>query len=285
MIEIIPNWHPLLVHFAVGLLSTAVLFYLAAVFLSKRHPWKKQWLDMANWCLWTGCLFAIATATAGWFAYNSVAHDAASHAAMTVHRNWALPTDATFLLIGLWAIILARKERQPGFLFLSFAATAAVMLMITGWLGAEAVYRYGLGVMSLPTVEEGADGHNHRHDTMQNGTSEGEHNHAATEIDQPIKPEESQHQHDHESKEISPINEQAEGITEHTHKTMPEIVTGPSVQQSASDQHFHGSNSTKPTKASLDQDNSSEINTTPSGHHSSPHTHEHTKKIHTHQTH
>ncbi len=30
MIEIIPNWHPLLVHFTLGLLSTSVLFYLAS---------------------------------------------------------------------------------------------------------------------------------------------------------------------------------------------------------------------------------------------------------------
>ena len=37
------------------------------------------------------------------------------------------------------------------------------MLIITGWLGSEAVYRYGLGVMSLPVVESNTDGHDHQH--------------------------------------------------------------------------------------------------------------------------
>jgi uncharacterized membrane protein len=46
MIEIIPNWHPLLVHFTVGLLSTSVLFYLASAVLSHTNSWKQQWL---NW--------------------------------------------------------------------------------------------------------------------------------------------------------------------------------------------------------------------------------------------
>ena len=158
MIEIIPNWHPLFVHFTVGLLSVAVIFYFLTTLLPKQHRWKQQWLNMANWSLWSGCLFATATVTAGWLAYNSVAHDATSHAAMTLHRNWALPTAATFLLIGLWATVLARKDRQPGLLFLTFSAIAAMMLMVTGWLGAEAVYRYGLGVISLPKVEMGSNG-------------------------------------------------------------------------------------------------------------------------------
>jgi hypothetical protein len=35
--------------------------------------------------------------------------------------------------------------------------------MIAGWLGAEGVYRYGLGVMSLPAVETSNDLHQHSH--------------------------------------------------------------------------------------------------------------------------
>jgi uncharacterized membrane protein len=232
VIEIIPNWHPLFVHFTVGLLSTSVLFYLAGIFIPRRHPWKQQWLNMANWCLWTGCLFAIATAIAGWLAYNSVAHDTASHAAMTLHRNWALPTAATFLVLGLWAIILAKKDRRPGFLFLTFATVAAVVLMITGWLGAEAVFRYGLGVKSLPVVAKGAEGHNHSHSAMHSEAGESENSSAATGSDTPEQVEESQHQHDHhEGVEIAPENDQANQITmpdretnaeghNHSHNTM-----------------------------------------------------------------
>ena len=163
MPDIIPNYHPILVHFTIALLSISVLFYLLRLLLPVNHRWKEQWLNMANWSLWTGCLFAIATVIAGWFAYNSVAHDMSSHAAMTLHRNWALPTATLFLLLGFSSIRLAIRNKTPGFKFLSVSILAAILLMVTGWLGAEAVYRYGLGVMSLPQVEAGADGHNHSH--------------------------------------------------------------------------------------------------------------------------
>lgn len=186
-VEIIPNWHPLFVHFTIGLFSIAVIFYFASASLPKKNRWKQQWLTMANWSLWSGCLLTFATAIAGWLAYNSVAHDSASHSAMTLHRNWALPTAAAFLLLGLWAILLAKKGRRPGFLFLSYSALAGTALMVTGCLGSEAVYRYGLGVKSLPKVEAGADGHNHNHGggdghnhSHGNGVSDGyDHKHSA----------------------------------------------------------------------------------------------------------
>jgi|LWDU01.1.fsa_nt_gi uncharacterized membrane protein len=169
MITIIPNWHPILVHFTIGLLSISVLFYFAERLLPIGHRWKEQWLHMANWSLWTGCAFTLMTVLAGWHAYNTVVHDAASHEAMTLHRNWALATACIFLIVGISAAAIARESSRPKLLFLSVSAVAAILLMITGWLGSEAVYRYGLGVMSLPVVESGADSHNHsRHGTPQN---------------------------------------------------------------------------------------------------------------------
>ena len=172
MISIIPNWHPILVHFTVALLSISVVFYFAARLLPQAHRWKEQWSHMANWSLWTGCVFTVLTVVAGWFAYNSVAHDSLSHAAMTLHRNWAIPTAILFIFIGITAISLARNKSKPGFLFLSVSAVATIMLLTTAWLGAESVYRYGIGVLSLPTVESGADGHDHSHETMSDSDTE-----------------------------------------------------------------------------------------------------------------
>lgn len=160
MIEIIPNWHPILVHFTIALLSTSVgLFLLAA--LLKTHRWREQWLSVANWNLWIGAGFAILTALAGWDAYNTVAHDTPSHAAMTDHRNWALATLAIFLVLAAWSIVRHRAKKLPDLPFLIIAVIAGGLLMSTGWHGAEAVYRYGLGVMSLPQVE--GEGHAHEH--------------------------------------------------------------------------------------------------------------------------
>jgi len=227
MIEIIPNYHPIVVHFTIALLSISVLFYLIRLLLPINHPWKEQWLNMANWSLWTGSIFIMLTVIAGWFAYNSVAHDTASHAAMTLHRNWAVPTALFFLVLAISSINLARKRIMPGFKFLSVSVIAAVLLMVTGWLGAEAVYRYGLGVMSLPQVEEGADGHNNETSTseMLEGISEQhhdavEHAHSVTEktmieLIPPIVEEQANHSHD--AMEESPVQDEPSDDHNHTH--------------------------------------------------------------------
>ena len=256
MIEIIPNWHPLLVHFTVGLLGTSVLFYLASACLSTTNAWKQQWLNMANWSLWSGCLFAMGTAFAGWLAYNSVAHDSTSHAAMTLHRNWALPTASSFLLLGIWAIFIARKDRRPGFLFLTFSIIAASALMVTGWLGAEAVYRYGLGVKSLPVVAEGADGHNHSHGSEYDESAmnvEGHQQHGTTEIEQPLT--EDGHQHSPETKEIPSEIKQTMQPDGHQHEHGEQTILQNQPLEEGNHQHSHENKKTPlETEQPLKQD-------------------------------
>ncbi len=169
MIEIIPNWHPLLVHFTIGILSCSVLFYVASYAFDLNFRLERQWIHVANWTLWTGCLFTIFTVLAGWHAYNTVAHDDVAHAAMTLHRNWAIPTALAFLLLGVAALRTVKRNRKPAALFISSSIIALLMLMTTGWLGAEVVYRHGLGVMSLPNTQE--EHHHHAHEANEEASS------------------------------------------------------------------------------------------------------------------
>ncbi len=161
MIEIIPNWHPIFVHYTVALLSLTVGFHIMCHFLTEGNL-KQQLTILARWNLWIGTGFGIITAIAGWLAYNSVAHDAPSHAAMTEHRNWAFVTLGLFILLTGWSLWSERQGRLPGKLFLTGLLVAGVLLTSTAWHGAENVYRYGLGVMSLPQAE--GEGHAHQHD-------------------------------------------------------------------------------------------------------------------------
>ena len=117
MIAILPNWHPMLVHFTIGLLGTSVVFYFASALLAKDHNWKQQWRHVANWSLWSGCLVTIGTVFAGWYAYNTVAHDQSSHAAMTLHRDWALATASLFLILGLTAVRIVKKIKHRAICF------------------------------------------------------------------------------------------------------------------------------------------------------------------------
>ncbi len=161
MIDIIPNWHPILVHFTIGLLATAVIFYLLAILMPDHSTLKTNWFIVARWSLWTGMGITLLTLIAGYLAYNSVAHDTPSHAAMTEHRNWAFATAAAFAVLTLWSLWIHSKKRTPGLVFLTVALLSGGLLATTGWHGGEAVYRYGLGVMSLPQTS--GEGHAHQH--------------------------------------------------------------------------------------------------------------------------
>ena len=153
MFEVIPNWHPFFVHFTVALLTLSFVFYTLAI-VWQSASLRSQWFTYGNWNLWLGVAFSLVTVAAGWFAYNTVTHDTPSHAAMTDHRNWAIGTLIVFIALAAWAFYLKRKNSFPGLAFLSIGVLALALLTTTGWRGAELVYRYGLGVMSLPRVED-----------------------------------------------------------------------------------------------------------------------------------
>lgn len=154
MIQIIPNWHPVFVHFSVALLATSALFYLAA-FLPGR--WDGVFLSVARVNLFTGFAITIATVIAGFLAYNSVLHDDPSHVAMTDHRNWALAATAVWAASAAWEAWRAWQGADRSFLVLIVLLIGTALLGVTGFKGGELVFRHGLGVQSLPN----ADHHQH----------------------------------------------------------------------------------------------------------------------------
>jgi uncharacterized membrane protein len=173
MIEIIPNWHPIFVHFTIALCSTAVGFYLLAYLFNQVRIIPKvlstELEIVARWCLWAAALVSIITVLAGLYAFNTVRHDAISHAAMTNHRNWALPTACAILLVAMWSGWRHYKHTALNLTFILALLIAQSLLLSTAWRGAELVFRYGLGVMSLPQAEEG-EGHHYHEGMMVNPT-------------------------------------------------------------------------------------------------------------------
>lgn len=158
--DILPNWHPIFVHFTVALLLVAAALHVASHFVSNKTL-VEQWTTVARWNLWIGVGATLLTVAAGMYAYYTVDHDTPSHAAMTVHRNWAIATTMLFLAIVGWELWLARHGRGKSWLFTGLLVGAASLLLTTAWHGGELVYRHGLGVMSLPKVE--GEGHAHEH--------------------------------------------------------------------------------------------------------------------------
>jgi uncharacterized membrane protein len=166
VIEILPNFHPVLVHFTVALFSVATALFVGLPVAGKYLPenLRQQLEIVARWNLWLGAAATILTVAAGFHAYNTVAHDGPSHAAMTDHRNWAIATFVLFLSLAAWSILFVRAGKRLGIPFVALLLIAQLVLLSTGWRGGELVYRHGLGVLSLPAVEAGDDGHGHGHD-------------------------------------------------------------------------------------------------------------------------
>ncbi len=190
MIEILPNWHPIFVHFTVALLTMSVVFYVFHLLLPREHRQQHAVVLLAQVNLWIGTSFAVITAIAGWFAYNSVAHDTPSHAAMTEHRNWALVTLAVFFLLTLWSIAFRKRKKAPVF-FVIILLLAGGLLTSTAWHGAESVYRYGLGVMSIP--KSSGEGHAHEH---SDGEGHADTAKTQTEATGAVPHDTKNHQHD-----------------------------------------------------------------------------------------
>lgn len=165
MLDIIPNWHPIFVHFTVALFSLSIVLFVVTPFV--KPALQDQWWIVARWCLWFGAGLTLITGLSGLYAYNTVAHDTTSHAAMTEHRNWAVATITVFFVLTAWSVIRIRRRQTLGAIFATVMVFSGGLLASTAWHGGEVVYRYGLGVKSLPKPEgEGhahdhADGHSH----------------------------------------------------------------------------------------------------------------------------
>ncbi len=173
MPTIIPNWHPLLVHFPIALIAVSALFTLGAKLLDGK-PLARQWQTVGHWTLWLAAVAALAAAGAGWFAFNSVSHDEAGHAAMLLHRGWALPTVAAITSLALWDGLRTRRSGSASWLFVALLWIAFAAVGATAWLGGELVYRHGLGVLALPQPHTDSDHHHadHHHD---HGAEPGDH--------------------------------------------------------------------------------------------------------------
>ena len=160
MIDIVePNLHPIIVHFVIAFLITGPILLLLAALLPPDSKLRVSACHAGDWMMGLGLLAMIAAIAAGFQAYYSVAHDGPSHIAMTDHRNWAIVTATSFLAIGLYRLYKRGKAPTMGFLVALFLPV--MFLTITGWKGGHLVYRYGLGVASLPEVTGAAHDHVH----------------------------------------------------------------------------------------------------------------------------
>ena len=141
-------WHPLLVHFTVGLLATSVGLHFAAR-LVRPAQWRERLYAAARIDLWIGALVTALTVGAGMIAFGAAPrHFDDPRYLMTVHSWFAYGTFALFAALA--AVSAWMRDRpgaaQPSWPFLAGLLVALAALAVTGWLGGELVFSHALGV-------------------------------------------------------------------------------------------------------------------------------------------
>jgi uncharacterized membrane protein len=139
MIEIIPNWHPVFVHYPIAF-ATAATFFMGIGLVFKSKLWAAQCVVFSRWMLWAAALFASIAAVFGWFAYNSVDHDDPGHLAMTLHRNWALVSLSVLVLLAAIDLWPKRTVVSPSYGFLILLIAAWLLVISSAWHGGEVVF-------------------------------------------------------------------------------------------------------------------------------------------------
>jgi Cu(I)/Ag(I) efflux system membrane fusion protein len=170
--SIIPNIHPIFVHFTIATVSISFIFhifYLLGSYRYKRSTLVSELGIVARWCLWLAGLFSILTVLAGLHAYYTVLHDEAGHLAMQTHRNSAIISFVLILLATTISIGQYRRKSEPNHLLLLILFITQISVLTTGYLGGEVVYRYGIGVIKAQTSDMQLSHNHHHHD---NKTSE-----------------------------------------------------------------------------------------------------------------
>jgi uncharacterized membrane protein len=205
-----PNIHPVLVHFSYAL-TVAGAIAICIVSIAPSGGWRDTLKVAADWMIGLGAAAIILTIAAGFQAFASVNHDGPSHAAMTAHRNWAVPTGVAILVLAAWR--WTRRNDRPSILFSLIFLLAAVSLSVTAWRGGQLVYAHGLGVSRMPMAV--GEGHDHEHAPgEEHGDEAAAHEHDdADDHEHELESGEAHDHgdtHDHSDDDDAPITEEHE---------------------------------------------------------------------------
>lgn len=142
---IIPNYHPLFVHFPIALSAMAFFSFLGYVIFPKKG---KELLAVSKWSLWACAVMSVFTVLAGFHAEMTVPHTEKVHKYIEGHEGWAIPSAGFSIILAILTFWFRKIWGQKWkFLTLISLALSFVLFSITAWHGGELVYRHGIGVM------------------------------------------------------------------------------------------------------------------------------------------
>jgi uncharacterized membrane protein len=130
--------HPVLIVFPLGLLATAVVFDIIALFTSSAI-----WSQVAFYMIAAGVVGGLIAALFGLVDWMAIAPG--TRAKSIGSRHGLLNVVVVVLFAGSWWLRLPLPERPTG-LALALSFLGALLSFYTGWLGGELVFKHGVGV-------------------------------------------------------------------------------------------------------------------------------------------
>ena len=153
---LLPGWHPIVVHFPLALVSSAVLLLLAARLL-RQERLAATLATVGTWNLCLGALAALFAIGTGLAAALHLDVSPAAHHAISLHVRWAMFTTLALVLLAVWRGAGNAQESRPSWIMMIVLLGAFAALVVTGYRGGPNVYRYGVGVRI--SAESGASAH------------------------------------------------------------------------------------------------------------------------------
>ncbi|MBI3609544.1 MAG: DUF2231 domain-containing protein [Nitrospirae bacterium] len=144
--------HPVVVHFPIALLFTAVFFEILG-FLLRRE----QYRQFGFWLLILGFLSGLVAAGFGLWGEAAAVKMGVPEKAIERHESFAVSTLITFgllLIYRRWARDRWSSHRKT--IYISAAVAGLLLLGTTGYFGGELVYEYGAGVSKTAPGRSGS---------------------------------------------------------------------------------------------------------------------------------
>ena len=147
-----PNPHPFIVHFPIALLAAAA----AADLLSLLRPARPTTRDTATWLYCAGAFAAMAAYFSGLSAAAAVRVGPDAGLAVTAHFAWADRTTWFFVLFASLRLAMSFIWRTTTRRTIALSCLLSViglgLLAATALHGGRLVFRYGIGVESIPAT-------------------------------------------------------------------------------------------------------------------------------------
>lgn len=140
-------FHPIFVTVPIGAWTAALIFGIASRFADDPTVFAAG----GRWLLAIGIIGALVAATFGFLDFLTI--PAATPARRVGLTHMVLNLTATALFAGAW--VVWPDAEQVGALPLGLTIVALLMLGVSGWLGGQLSYRYGIRVVDEETQREG----------------------------------------------------------------------------------------------------------------------------------